>query len=293
MFRALSTEVKTYAATLASIAQVQAAQVLPNWGAVSGFWLDLSVALSGATASQSSNSIDHVIQRFAVDDVQGESLFDLLGTDIAPLLDALSPTGEHVGAPVVATSAGGAGSAEWFLWVPFTIDAKDMPATLKVTMAPTSSLQNASLVSAGTATATLDVRISIATPDQVPPPSLRIKATNPPVSSGANQLGPYLPGGFQAELIMFTLVGGDAELSLVQMLHQRGIIASGQVLHDFSSLDAQFMRSGHQAGEFICRWPTFVVDSTSYLSVTLTGSVSTTDLRLYTVATVAQQQRTK
>lgn len=291
--RGIGIPVRDYAPSVGATLQVQPSQILPNFGPIFGWFLDLSVTLAGATASKASNTIDNLIARFALDDAQGENLWDLLGTDITVLLDGLSPSGQRVAAPTITTDGGGAGTADYHLFWPVTVDANDMPAVLKVNISAGSSLQNGNLLSAGTVTMDFSVRAFYNVDG--PLPSLRIKVQNPPVSSGSNALGPYLPGGFQAELLMFTLKNGDLELGYVTLLHRGSILSDQAPLNDFVSADAMLMRSGHLAGEFILRQPIFVVDSTTFFTVNLStagGAVLANDLRLYTVATVPQKQRT-
>jgi hypothetical protein len=48
------------------------------------------------------------------------------------------------------------------------------------------------------------------------------------------------------------------------------------------------MQSGHLSGEFISRWPRFVVDNTSMCTINL-GTDSA--IRLYSIATIPQKQR--
>lgn len=283
--RVISEPVKTYTQTLVGALVVQASQVLPNFGPVQGLWLDLTVTLAGATASQASNTIDNVLSQFAIDDQFGKSILNFLGTDISIVNDILTPRGVRQSAPAITTSGGGAGTAEWFLFLPVTIGQGDMPAVLKVTFNATSSLQNGALTSAGTAVCTLVVRAGYSVgQDQ---PTLRIQASNPPHQQGDNNFGPYLPSGFQVEALAFTLAGGDGNFGYLTLFQGGATFASLQPLNDFKSADVMLMQSGHLSGEFICRFPIYVVDSTTVMTVNLSTD---TAVRLYSIATVPQKR---
>ena len=283
--RVISEPVKTYSQTLAASLLVQPSQVLPNFGPVQGLWLDLTVTLTGATASQTSNTIDNVLNQFAIDDQFGKSILSLLGTDLSVLNDILTPRGVRQAPPAITTSGAGAGTAEWFLFLPVTIGAKDMPGVVKITLNSTASLVNANLTSAGTVVATLVLRAGYAVgTDQ---PTLRIQASNPPHQQGDNNFGPYLPSGFQVEALAFVLTGGDADFGYLTLFQGGATFASLMPLHDFTSMDVMLMQSGHLSGEFITRFPVFVVDSTTVMTVNLSTD---TAVRLYSIATVPQKR---
>ena len=280
--RAISEPVKSYAQTLGSSLLVQPSQQLPNFGPVLGLWLDLIVAIAGGTAAATSNSIDNSISHFAIDDQFGKSICDLLGTDLSPINDILTPRGVRQAPPTITTS-GGAGSAEWFLFLPITVAAGDMPAILRLTLNTTASLQNGALTSAGTVTFTLIVRAAYSV--GVDQPTLRIKATNPPHQSGDNAVGPYLPQGFQVEALGFT-VPADANFGYLTLMQNGASFASLMPLNDFKSADVMLMQSGHLTGEFICRFPVFVVDSTTVATINLASDGA---IRMYSIATIPQK----
>jgi hypothetical protein len=281
--RAISEPVKSYAQTLGGGLLVQPSQQLPNFGPVLGLWLDLTVAIAGGTASQASNTIDNTISHFAMDDQYGKSICDLLGTDLTIVNDILTPRGVRQAPPTITTNGSGAGSAEWFLFLPITVGAADMPGILKLTLNTSASLQNGSLTSAGTVTFTLIVRAAYSV--GVDQPTLRIKATNPPFQSGDNAVGPYLPQGFQVEALGFVLPA-DANFGYLTLFQNGATFASLMPLNDFKSADVMLMQSGHLSGEFICRFPVFVVDSTTVATINLASSGS---IRLYSIATVPQK----
>ena len=280
--RAISEPVKSYLSTLAAVLLVQPAQQLPNFGPVLGIWLDLTAAIAGGTAAATSNTIDNVISHFALDDQFGKSICDLYGTDLTIINDVLTPRGVRQAPPTI-TTVGGAGSANWFLFLPITISAGDMPAILKVTLAATSSLQNGALISAGTVTVTLLVRCAYSV--GVDQPTLRIKASSPPHQLGDNAVGPYLPQGFQVEALAFTLTA-DANLGSLTLFQNGATFASLMPLHDFASADTMLMQSGHLTGEFVCRFPVFVVDSTTVATINLGTDCP---IRLYSIATIPQK----
>ena len=280
--RAISEPVKSYLSTLAAVLLVQPAQQLPNFGPVLGIWLDLTAEIAGGTAAATSNTIDNVISHFALDDQFGKSICDLYGTDLTIINDVLTPRGVRQEPPTI-TTVGGAGSANWFLFLPITISAGDMPAILKVTLAATSSLENGALLSAGTVTVTLLVRCAYSV--GVDQPTLRIKASSPPHQLGDNAIGPYLPQGFQVEALAFTLTA-DANLGSLTLFQNGATFASLMPLHDFASADTMLMQSGHLTGEFVCRFPVFVVDSTTVATINLGTDCP---IRLYSIATIPQK----
>jgi hypothetical protein len=280
--RAISEPVKSYQQTLGSALLVQPSQQFPNFGPILGIWLDLTVAIAGGTAAATSNTIDNTISHFAIDDQFGKSICDMLGTDITVINDVLTPRGVRQAPPAI-TTAGGNGTASWFLFLPITVAAADMPAILKLTLNTTASLQNGALLSAGTVTFTLIVRAGYSV--GVDQPTLRIKISSPPFQSGDNAVGPYLPQGFQVEALAFT-VPTDAGFGYLTVFQNGATFASLMPLHDFTSADVMLMQSGHLTGEFICRFPVFVVDSTTVATINLASSVA---IRLYSIATVPQQ----
>jgi hypothetical protein len=285
--RVIDQPVRTYGSiTLGAGPQVQNSTVLPNYGAVAGFWLDMTVALTGATASKTSNTIDNVINTFEIDDQFGKAIVVALGTDLSILNDILTPRGVRQAAPAVTTSGGGAGSAEWYLFLPITIGSGDMPGQLKLTFAAASALQNANLTSAGTALVTLVVRAAY--PVGEDRPTLRITMANPPHQQGDNAFGPYLPGGFQMEALAFVLTGGDGDFGYLTALIGGASFATLAPLLDFTANDVMLMQSGHLSGEFICRFPVFVVDNTTIFTVNLSTD---TAVRLYSIATVPQKRQ--
>ncbi len=280
--RAISEPVKSYQQTLASALLVQPSQQLPNFGPVLGLWLDLTVAIAGGTAAATSNTIDNTISHFALDDQFGKSICDLLGTDLTIVNDVLTPRGVRQAPPTITTS-GGNGTATWFLFLPITIAAADMPGILKLTLNTTASLQNGALLSAGTVTFTLIVRAGYSV--GVDQPTLRIKASNPPHQLGDNAVGPYLPQGFQVEALAFT-VPADANFGYLTVFQNGATFASLMPLHDFTSADVMLMQSGHLTGEFICRFPVFVVDSTTVATINLAIDGV---IRMFSIATVPQK----
>ena len=282
--RAISEPVKSYSQSLGSGLLVQPSQQLPNFGPVLGLWLDLTVGIVGGTASNASNTIDNVISHFAIDDQFGKAIADALGTDLTTLNDILTPRGVRQAPPVITTDVAGAGSAEWHLFLPITVAAADMPAILKLTLNSTASLQNANLVSAGAVTVTLIVRAAYSV--GVDQPTLRIKASNPPHQQGDNAVGPYLPQGFQVEALAFFLTGGDADFGYLTLFQGGATFASLMPTHDFTDSDTMLMQSGHLSGEFICRFPVFVVDSTTVATINLSTD---TAIRLYSIATIPQK----
>ena len=283
--RVISQPIQTYSVQLGAGPLVQQAIVIPNFGPVAGFYLDLTVSLTGATASQTSQSIDNVISTFQIDDVRGDNVVYAVGTDLSVLNDALTPRGVRQSPPTITTSGAGAGSAEWYVFLPITISAKDSPGQLKITFAPSSSLVTAGLVSAGTVQVTLVMRAGYDVhADQ---PTLRVQISNPPHQAGLNNFGPYLPQGFQAEALVWVLTGGDADFGYVTLFHGGATLATLQPLHDFTAQDTMLMQSGHLSGEFITRYPVFVVDSTSVLLVNLSTDTAT---RLYSIATIPQKR---
>lgn len=283
--RVISEPVRTYSQSLAATPLVQNSTVLPNYGPIQGFWLDLTVTVTGATASQTSQTIDNIIQTFEVDDATGNAIVVCLGTDLSVLNDMLQPRGVRQAPTAITTSGAGAGSAEWYFFLPLTIGVRDMPGQLKITFAANTVLQNGSLTSIGTATVTLVVRAGYSV--GVDQPTLRISLSNPPYATGDNALSPYLPSGFQAEGLGFVLSGGDGDFGYLTCLVGGASFATLMPLNDFKSADTMLMQSGHLSGEFITRFPQFVIDNTTIFTV---NESTGTPIRLYSIATVPQKR---
>ena len=283
--RVITQPVRTFAQTLTSGLLVQSAVVMPNFGHLMGLWLDLTVTLAGATVSKASNSIDNVIQTLQIDDQFGKPCVIALGTDLSTLNDMLTPRGVRQAPPTITTDGGGAGSAEWHLFLPFSINAADMPGQVKLTLNALSALQNANLASAGTVTVTLVVRAAYSTDAQN---TLRVAITTPPHAQGDNSFGPYLQAGFQLEALAFVAAGGDADFGYLTFIHHGVTIATQSPANDFADADTMLMQSGHLSGEFICRFPIIVVDSTTVMTVNLGTD---TAVRLYSVSTIPQKRQ--
>ena len=284
--RVLSQPVFTYSVPLVAGLQQQNTKLVPYYGPVAGFWLDLKCTIAGGTASKTSNTIDNVIQQFELDDQYGKVALQVPGTDLSILNDMLQPRGVRTAPPSITTDGSGNGTAEWHIFFPYTIAAADMPAQLKMTFNGVAGLQNGNLVSAGTATVVLNVRGAYAVESDVQ--TLRTTTSNPFHQQGDNQVGNYLPGSFQEELLGWTLAGGDGVFGYVTMFQNGGTFAVQSPVNDFVDADVMLMQSGHLSGEFITRWPRFLVDNTSNLVINLaTDSV----IRLYNIATVPQKQK--
>lgn len=284
--RVLSQPVFTYAVGLTAGLQQQNTKLIPFFGAVAGLWLDLAVTISGGTHSKTSNTIDNAIQQFEIDDAFGKVAVQVAGTDLSVLNDVLQPRGVRTSPPAITTDGAGAGTAEWHFYFPYTIAAGDMPAQLKLTFNGIASLQNANLTSAGTCTVVLNVRAAyLAGMDN---PTLRTTTSNPFHQQGDNQVGNYLPSGFQEEAFTFTLAGGDGDFGYITFQQNGSLIATQQPVNDFVDADTMLMQSGHLSGEFITRWPEFIVDNTSQAIINLSTD---TVIRLYNIATVPQKQR--
>jgi hypothetical protein len=286
--RVIDETIRTYQATPGAGVVVQPSQLIPNYGPLFGLWFDLTVAIAGGTTANTSNTIDNIIQTWEIDDQFGKAVVaNALGTDISILNDLLTPHGVRQAPPAITTS-GGNGSAEWFLFLPLTVGAADLGGTaqFKLTFNGSSSLQNAGLTSAGTVTVNFNVRggYSIGQ-DQ---PTLRIQLTNPAHAQGDNNFQAYLPNGFQMEGLAFVLTGGDGDYGYLTFVQGGALFATQAPLNDFKSNDVMLMQSGHLSGEFICRFPVFVVDSTTIFTVNLTTD---TPVRIYSIATVPQQRK--
>ena len=284
--RVLSQPVFTYSVSLVPGLQQQNTKLVPYYGPVAGFWLDLTVTIADGTHSQDSNTIDNVIQQFEIDDQYGKVCLQVPGTDLSIINDLLQPRGVRSAPPRIATDGSGNGTAEWSVFIPYTIAAADMPAQLKITFNGIAGLQNSDLSSAGTATVTLNVRGAYAVESDVQ--TLRTTTSNPFHQQGDNQVGNYLPAGFQEEILAWVVAEGDDHFGYVTMFQNGGTFAVQQPVQDFITADSMLMQSGHLSGEFISRWPRFVVDNTSNLVINLaTDSV----IRLYNIATIPQKQR--
>lgn len=283
--RVLSQPVFTYAVGLTPGLQQQDTKIVGFFGPVAGLWLDLQVTLAGATAAATSNTIDNVIQQFELDDQFGKVALQVPGTDLSVLNDALQPNGVRTAPPAITTVAG-AGTARWHFYFPYTIAAGDMPAQLKITFNGIASLQNGALVSAGTATVVLNVRAGYLV--GIDAPTLRVTTSNPFHQQGDNTVGNYLPTGFQEEILMFTLAGGDGDFGYFTLFQSGGTIDVQSPLNDFVDADTMLMQSGHLSGEFITRIPQILVDNTTQATINLSTD---TAIRLYNIATVPQKQR--
>lgn len=284
--RVLSQPIFTYATTLTTGLQQQNTKLVPSFGPLAGMWLDLTVTIAGGTHSKTSNTIDNVVQQFEIDDTFGKVACQILGTDLSFMNDFLQPRGVRTAPPAITTDGSGNGSAEWHFFLPYTIAAADMPAQLKITFNSTASLVNADLTSAGTVTVTLNTRGAYYTDQDAP--TLRTTISNPFHQSGDNNVGNYLPAGLVEEIFAFTLAGGDADFGYITMFQSGGTIAVQSPKNDFVDADTMLMQSGHLSGEYITRWPRFVVDNTSMATINL---ASDTAIRLYNIATMPQKQR--
>jgi len=284
--RTINFPFQTYSKTLTAASQAQPSQIVPNLGPLQGIFCVLTVALTGATASQASNSIASVIGLIQVLDQYGKVVLNLQGTDLGVINDILQPRGVRTTIPTITTDSAGAGTASWSFFLPATISAKDMPAQIIITFAAISSLQNASLASGGTPTVTLNLRGAYST--QTDQPTVRVNATNVPHAQGDNSLQSYLPSGEQVEALAFTTVAGDdTHLSYTTLIVGGALFLNQSPPSEFISNDTMLMQSGHLAAEYIVRVPVFVVDSTVVWNVNLaTDSV----IRIYSLSTVPQKR---
>lgn len=288
--RTISFPFQTYSVTLTSSQQVRPSQIVPNLGPLQGVYCVLTVALTGATASQASNTIDNSIAVIQVQDQFGKLALNLIGTDLTIINDILQPRGVRTAPPTITTSGAGAGTASWSFFLPATLAAKDMPAQINVTFAAVSALQNGSLTSAGTATVTLNLRGSYST--QSDQPTVRVNATNVPHAQGDNMVQAYLPNGEQVEALCFTLAASltgadDTHLSQITLTVGGAFFLNQAPPADFIQQDTMLMQSGHLPGEYICRVPVFLVDSTVTADVNLATDSA---IRLYTLSTVPQKR---
>jgi hypothetical protein len=284
--RVIDETVRTYQAAPGVQPLVQPSQIFPQFGPLFGVWFDLSVSLTGGTHSKPSNTIDNVIQTWEIDDQFGKATITALGTDISVINDLLTPRGVRQAPPAITTDSSGNGSAEWFLFLPITMSSADMPGQFKITFNAASALQNSDLTSAGTVAVTFDLRAGYSI--GVEQNTLRFTLTNPSHAQGLNSFQAYLANGFQMEALAFVLAGGDGDFSYLTFFQSGASFATQAPLHDFTSNDTMLMQSGHLSGEFICRFPLFVVDSTTIMQVNLSTD---TAVRLYQIATVPQARK--
>jgi hypothetical protein len=278
--RQLNQSIKTYSVTLGSSSLAQSAKQIPNYGPVQGLDFKLTVTVAGATASETSDSIDRVIDSLSLETNKGKTIANLVGTDLTVINDVLSPIGHRVAPPTITTDSNGNGSATYSLFLPISIGAADMPAVAKVTFAPDSALESSTLTSPGTVTAVWDVRASYSTSKL---DTLFIKSSNPPVGDGENALAPYLPQGLEVRALCLDLgTGGDAAVEYVTLLQDGAALLSREPIWSFANDDNALMVSGHLSGEVIVRVPVFTVNSTTVLDLDL--NASGTPVRLYSFA---------
>lgn len=277
---------QTFAAILGAAPQVQPSKIIPALGPVMGFWLDLTVSLVGATPANVSNTIDRVIASLEVDKGDGEAVLIAAGTDLSVLNDLLQPHGVRQAPPTITTGGGGAGTAEWHFFFPWTIASDDVSnAQFKVTFDSLTSLQNAGLVSAGTPTVTLGVRVAFAVGQEQP--TLLSKIVSPPHAAGDNDLQAFLPNGFQVEGLC-VVIAADADYGWTVLQTGGALLVAQGPRNDLIDADTMLMQSGHLAGEFIYRLPVFVVDSTTVYNLNLAIDSA---IRLYSLATVPQKRK--
>jgi hypothetical protein len=283
--RTIAFPVNTYARTLsATLPIAEPSVIMPNLGPVQGLYAVLTVSIAGGTHSKTSQTIDNVLAALQAQDQFGGVLLDVFGTDLSTLNDILQPRGVRTTPPAITTDGSGDGSASWSVFLPVTCGAKDMPAKFQLVWAPTSVLQNSDLTSAGTVTVTFNVRGAYST--QTDQPTLRVKAQSTPHQAGDNSLQAYLPNGEQVEALAWT-IATDTDFGYVTLTVGGAFFLNQSGALDFAQQDAMLMQSGHLDGEYICRVPVFVVDSTTTMNVHLT---SDTAIRLYTISTVPQKR---
>jgi hypothetical protein len=283
--RQLNNSIKTYSVTLGSSSLAQSAKQIPNHGAVQGLDFKLTVNIAGGTDSQSSETIDRVIDSLTLETNKGKTIANFIGTDLTFVNDVLSPIGHRVSPKGVTTDSSGNGSQTYSLFLPISISAADMPAVAKVTFAPVSSLYNSGFTSAGTATVTWDLRASYSTSKLE---TLFTKASNPPVGDGENSLAPYLPQGLEVRALMVMAQVANAGSFDYMTLEQDGAtLLSRQPSWSFANDDNALMVSGHLSGEYIARVPVFTVNSTTVLNIELPQSG--VGVRLYSFATRPQK----
>jgi hypothetical protein len=283
--RQLSQAIKTYSVTLGASTLAQSAKQIPNYGSVQGFDWSFTVTLAGATASETSHTIDRVIDSISLETNKGKTIANLDGTDLSYINDVLSPIGHRTSSLGVVTDSNGNGSQTFNMFLPYTISAADMPAVVKVTFAAKSALENATLTSAGTATAVWELRASYSTQKL---DTLFVKASNPPVGSGENALAPYLPQGMEVRALMVsTLPDYGGELNYITLLQDGAALLSRQPAWSFANDDDALDVSDHLGGQYILRVPVFTVNSTTVLDVDL--KKSGVPVRLYSFATRPQK----
>ena len=273
--RAIANPVKTYSVTLGSSVQDQTEVVLPGFGALSGIILELKVSLSGATDSETSNTIDNVISSIRLTDKAGDTIFDLKGTDLYLLQQVLSPTGQLQTPAGVTTSATGSGSQEYNLFIPQTIAAADMNAKLAITFAALSSLENTNMTSAGTATVTLNVRV-LNTSAAVQ--TLRVKASDIATTVGDVEYGPFLPQG--NEEIALAVYANGSTVAHATLQTAGAALVQRQTETAFKVEDELFLQGFHYTGMLIFRVPVFHVDSTTVFTINYSAVVTANSLAL-------------
>lgn len=287
--RTIAFPVNTYSRTLSPTLPIaEPSVIMPNLGPVQGLYAVLTVSVAGATAAETSETIEKVLAALQAQDQFGGVVLDVFGTDLSALNDILQPRGVRTTPPAITTDFDGYGTASWSVFLPVTCGAKDMPAKFQLVWAPTSVLQNGSLTSAGTVTVTFNVRGAYST--QTDQPTLRVKAQSTPHQAGDNSLQAYLPNGEQVEALAWTLEtpgSSDANFGYVTLTVGGAFFLNQAGALDFTQQDIMLMQSGHLDGEYICRVPVFVVDSTTTMNVHL---ASDTSIRLYTISTVPQKR---
>jgi hypothetical protein len=284
--RTINHPLYTQSKTLTGVPQIVPSQSLPNFGPVEGFYIALTVSCTDATDAGVSNPIDAVIQDLKIKDAFGKVCVDMTAQgDLGTILDMISPRGVRVTPGTVTGDVDGTTSATFNLFLPYTIAAGDMPAVIDLTFAPASSLQNGSMVTSGTVvTATLDIRVAYATDGDRP--TLRTDIGSPPHKTGANPLGPYLPGGMSLVGLAF-VIDGDDDFNYLTSTH-KGVLLDNQAnLTQFQTIDTELMQSGHLSGEFITRYPAFTVDSTSTMELNLSDD---SEIRVFSMAVVPQSR---
>ena len=283
--RTIAFPVNTYSRTLSpTIPIAEPSVIMPNLGPVQGLYAVLTVSVAGATATQTSETIDKVLAALQAQDQFGGVVLDVFGTDLTTLNDILQPRGVRTTPPAITTDGTGAGTASWSVFLPVTCGAKDMPAKFQLVWATSTVLQNAGLAAAGTVTVTFNVRGAYST--QTDQPTLRVKAQSTPHQAGDNSLQAYLPNGEQVEALAWT-IATDTDFGYVTLTVGGAFFLNQAGALDFAQQDIMLMQSGHLDGEYICRVPVFVVDSTTTMNVHL---ASDTAIRLYTISTVPQKR---
>ena len=281
--RGIISPVKTYSVTLGTKTLAQSTEILPGFGALEGLLLELTVSVSGATDSVTSETIDNVIASLQLDDRAGKSAMDIFGTDIAIVQRVLSTTGYALVAPAITTDASGAGSATYNTFVACTMSAADMNGSLKVKFAAASSLENTAMTSAGTVTVTLVVR---AVNTNASKQTMRIKATSPAFQTGENAWGSYLPAGLEC-LALFVNLNGCV-LDYASLYSGGAALYQQSPIDDFTVMDELFQQGSSSTGYLYFRVPVFPIDSTTVLSVNLTSTSN--GPRLYSFATAPQKR---